>query len=86
LDAGATTKNKRKKKHMMLAEMTGNVHIGLAFAGASIGDGIATVGVLLALARNPGMSGRILLWFFVGIGLIEAWAIIGWLVVSHTGL
>ena len=71
---------------MMLAEMTGNVHIGLAFAGASIGDGIATVGVLIALARNPGMAGKLLLWFFVGIGLIEAWAIIGWLVVSKSGL
>jgi F0F1-type ATP synthase membrane subunit c/vacuolar-type H+-ATPase subunit K len=66
---------------MMLAETTGNVHIGLAFAGASIGDGIATVGILLAMARNPGMTGKLLLWFFVGIGLIEAWAIIGWLVV-----
>jgi len=81
-----TSKSNRKKKYMMLAEMTGNVHIGLAFAGASIGDGIATVGVLIALARNPGMSGRLLTWFFVGIGLIEAWAVIGWLVVPHTGL
>jgi F-type H+-transporting ATPase subunit c len=70
----------------MLAEMTGNVHIGLAFAGASIGDGIATVGILLALARNPGMSGRLLTWFIVGIGLIEAWAIIAWIVVSKSGL
>ncbi|HTR42150.1 MAG TPA: ATP synthase F0 subunit C [Pseudomonadales bacterium] len=66
---------------MMLAETVGNVQVGLAFAGASIGDGIATVGILIALARNPGMSGRLLTWFFVGVALAEAWAVIGWLVV-----
>ena len=66
---------------MMLAEMTGNVHIGLAFAGASIGDGIITAGLLAAIARNPGMSGRLLTWFFVGVALAEAWAVIAWLVV-----
>lgn len=71
---------------MMLAEMTGNVHIGLSFAGAAIADGIATAGGLIALARNPGMSGRILTFMFVGIALAEAWAVIGWLVVSKTGL
>jgi F0F1-type ATP synthase membrane subunit c/vacuolar-type H+-ATPase subunit K len=68
---------------MMLAELSGNIHIGLSFAGASIGDGIITAGLLVAMARNPGMSGRLLTWFFVGVALAEAWAVIAWLVVRH---
>jgi F-type H+-transporting ATPase subunit c len=83
--AGATT-NQQKRKHMMLAEMTGNVHIGLALGGAAIGIGIATAGGLIAMSRNPGMFGRILTFMFVGIALAEGWAVIAWLVVRKTGL
>ena len=71
---------------MMLAEMTGNVHIGLALGGAAIGIGIATAGGLIAMSRNPGMFGRILTFMFVGIALAEGWAVIAWLVVRKTGL
>ena len=65
---------------MMLAETTGNIHIGLAFGGAAIG--IATAGGVTAMARNPGMFGKILTFMFVGIALAEGWAVIAWLVVK----
>jgi F0F1-type ATP synthase membrane subunit c/vacuolar-type H+-ATPase subunit K len=82
----ATTKTKQNKV-MMLADtiapvIQGNVHIGLAFGGAAIGIGIATAGGVTAMARNPGMFGKILTFMFVGIALAEGWAVIAWLVVK----
>ena len=71
---------------MMLAEMTGNIHIGLAFAGAAIAIGLSTAGGLMAMSRNPGMFGRILIFMFIGMALAEGWAVIAWFVVPHTGL
>jgi F0F1-type ATP synthase membrane subunit c/vacuolar-type H+-ATPase subunit K len=67
---------------MMLAEEIGNIHIGLAFGGAAIGIGIATAGGVMAMARNPGMFGKILTFMFVGMALAEGWAVIAWLVVG----
>jgi F-type H+-transporting ATPase subunit c len=67
---------------MMLAEMTGNVHIGLAFGGAAIGLGIATAGGVVAMSRNPGMFGRILMIMLLGMALAEGWAVIAWIVVK----
>ncbi len=68
---------------MMLADtVSGNVHIGLAFGGAAIGIGIATAGGVTAMARNPGMFGKILTFMFVGMALAEGWAVIAWLVVK----
>ncbi|MDE3066450.1 MAG: ATPase [Verrucomicrobiota bacterium] len=67
---------------MMLAEMTGNIHIGLAFAGAAIAIGLATAGGLIAMSRNPGMFGRILIFMFIGMALAEGWAVIAWFVVK----
>ena len=61
----------------------GNVHIGLAFGGAAIGIGIATAGGVMAMARNPGMFGKILTFMFVGMALAEGWAVIAWLVVGN---
>jgi F0F1-type ATP synthase membrane subunit c/vacuolar-type H+-ATPase subunit K len=55
--------------------------IGLAFGGAAIGIGIATAGGVTAMARNPGMFGKILTFMFVGMALAEGWAVIAWLVV-----
>src|ERR1700677_1303010 len=71
-----------ERKVMMLAETVGNVHIGLAFGGAAIGIGIATAGGVTAMARNPGMFGKILTFMFVGMALAEGWAVIAWLVVK----
>lgn len=82
-DAGATTEtNEKEEKYMMLAELTGNVHIGLAFFGATIAIGLATAGGLIAMSRNPAMFGRILIFMFVGMALAEGWAVIAWFVVK----
>ena len=58
------------------------IKTGVAMAGASIGIGCATAGALIAMSRNPGMMGRILLWMFVGMALAEGWAVIAWFVVK----
>ena len=55
--------------------------VGLAFGGAAIGIGIATAGGVMAMARNPGMFGKILTFMFVGMALAEGWAVIALLVV-----
>jgi F-type H+-transporting ATPase subunit c len=60
----------------------GLVKTGIAMAGASIGIGCATAGALVAMSRNPGMTGRILLWMFIGMALAEGWAVIAWFVVK----
>ena len=44
---------------MMLAELTGNIHIGLAFGGAAIGIGVAAAGGVMAIGRNPGAFGKV---------------------------
>ena len=80
-DAGATTKTNEKEKPMMLAETVGNIHIGLAFGGASIGLGVATAGGVVAMSRNPAMFGRILMIMLLGMALAEGWAVIAWIVV-----
>lgn len=71
---------------MMLAEMTdtlhGNIHVGLAFGGAALGIGIATAGGLIAMSRNPGMFGKILVFMFIGMALAEAWAIFAWFLIK----
>jgi F0F1-type ATP synthase membrane subunit c/vacuolar-type H+-ATPase subunit K len=71
---------------MMLAEITdtlhGNIHVGLAFGGAALGIGIATAAGLLAMSRNPGMFGKILVFMFIGIAMAEAWAIFAWFLIK----
>ena len=49
--------------------------------GAGIGIGIATSGLLQAIARQPESSGKLIPWFFTGMALAESTAIYG-LVVS----
>ena len=50
--------------------------------GLCAGIGIATAGGVTAMARNPGMFGKILTFMFVGMALAEGWAVIAWLVVK----
>jgi len=59
---------------MMLAEAYGNLHIGLAFGGAAIG-------IVIAMSRNPGLSGKILTFMFIGMALAEGMAILAWIVI-----
>ena len=49
--------------------------------GAGIGIGIATSGLIQAIARQPEASGKITPLFFVGVALAESTAIYG-LVIS----
>ena len=49
--------------------------------GAGIGIGIATSGLVQAIARQPEASGKITPLFFVGVALAESTAIYG-LVIS----
>ncbi|MDR0496419.1 MAG: ATP synthase F0 subunit C [Treponema sp.] len=49
--------------------------------GAGIGIGIATSGLIQAIARQPEASGKFMPMFFVGAALAEATAIYG-LVIS----
>ena len=53
---------KQISKHMispMLAELTGNLHIGLAAVGSAIGVGIIGMKAAEATGRNPGAAGEI---------------------------
>jgi F-type H+-transporting ATPase subunit c len=71
---------------MMFAEMTGNVHIGLAFGGAAVGIGLATAGGVQAMSRNPGLFGRILMVMLLGMALAEGMAILAWIIIPKAGL
>jgi F-type H+-transporting ATPase subunit c len=49
--------------------------------GAGVGIGIATSGLLQAIARQPESTGKLIPWFFTGMALAESTAIYG-LVIS----
>ena len=44
----------------MLAEMSGNLHVGVAAFGAAIGVGLIGMKASEAVGRNPGASSKIL--------------------------
>ena len=44
----------------LLAEMGGNIHVGLAGAGAGIGVGLVGAKAAEAVGRNPGAQGEIM--------------------------
>jgi F-type H+-transporting ATPase subunit c len=76
------TETNEKETHMMLAELTGNVHIGLAFGGAAIGIGIAAAGGVIAIGRNPGTFGKVFTTMLIGMALAEGLAILAWIVIK----
>lgn len=55
--------------------------MGLGAIGPGIGIGIAAMGALQAMARNPEMEGTVVTYMFIGIAFSEALAIFA-LVVS----
>jgi F-type H+-transporting ATPase subunit c len=65
----------------MLAEISGNIHIGLAFCGAAIGIGVAAAGGVMAIGRNPGAFGKVFMTMLLGMALAEGLAILAWLLV-----
>ena len=70
---------------MMLAEIYGNLHIGLASAGAAIGIGIAALGAEQAIGRNPGVFGKVFTVMLIGMALAEGLAILAYFLVGHAG-
>jgi F-type H+-transporting ATPase subunit c len=66
--------NKKGKQNMlmpMLAEMTGNIHIGLAALGAAIGVGFIGAKASEAVGRNPGAATKILVQSILAIAFAE---------------
>ena len=56
----------------MLAEIGGNIHVGLAALGAAIGVGFIGRGAAEAVGRNPGASQKILVQAILAIVFAEA--------------
>jgi len=57
---------------MIIAEITGNIHVGLGCLGAAIGVGLVGMKAAEAVGRNPGASGKILVQAILGMALAEA--------------
>jgi F-type H+-transporting ATPase subunit c len=56
----------------MLAEMTGDVHVGLAALGAALGVGFIGMKASEAVGRNPGAATKILVQSILAIAFAEA--------------
>ena len=55
----------------LLAEMTGNIHVGLAALGAAIGVGFIGAKASEAVGRNPGAATKILVQSILAIAFAE---------------
>jgi F-type H+-transporting ATPase subunit c len=55
-----------------LAEVTGNIHAGLALLGAAIGIGLVGAKFVEAVGRNPGAQNKVLIWAIFSIALVES--------------
>ena len=67
---GQAIKHERQT-YMMLATLTGNLHIGLAAIGSALGVGIIGMKAAEAVGRNPGASGKILTQAIISSALAE---------------
>ena len=56
----------------MLAEMSGNLHVGLAALGAALGVGFIGMKASEAVGRNPGAATKILVQAILAIAFAEA--------------
>jgi F-type H+-transporting ATPase subunit c len=56
----------------LLAELTGNLHVGLAAFGAALGVGMIGMAAASAVGRNPGAATPILVQAILAIALAEA--------------
>ncbi len=55
----------------MLAQMTGNIHIGAACLGAALGVGLIGMKASEAVGRNPGASTKILVQAILSTAFAE---------------
>jgi F-type H+-transporting ATPase subunit c len=84
-----TQKHRQKKqpqterKHMMLADLSGNLPLGLVGLGATLGVGIAAAKASEAIGRNPGAFGKVFTTALIGMALAEGLAILAFFVVSR---
>jgi F-type H+-transporting ATPase subunit c len=56
----------------MLAELNGNMHVGLAALGAALGVGLIGMKASDAVGRNPGAATKILVQSILAIAFAEA--------------
>ncbi len=56
----------------LLAEMSGNMHVGLAALGAALGVGFIGMKASEAVGRNPGAATKILVQSILAIAFAEA--------------
>jgi F-type H+-transporting ATPase subunit c len=60
----------------MGAYIGAGIMLGGGAIGAGIGDGLVTSQLVAGLARQPEARGLLTTWMFIGVGLIEAYAVI----------
>ena len=60
-----------------LAQLGAGIAIGFGAIGAGVGIGVATKGLLEAIARQPEIAGKAVGFFLLGAALSEACAIYG---------
>ena len=73
---GSRRERKQERQRMMniplLAELGGNLHVGLAALGAALGVGLIGMKASEAVGRNPGASTKILVQSILAIAFAEA--------------
>jgi F-type H+-transporting ATPase subunit c len=55
----------------ILAEMTGNIHVGIACLGAALGVGVIGMKASEAVGRNPGAATKILIQSILSTAFAE---------------
>jgi F-type H+-transporting ATPase subunit c len=68
---------------MMLAELSGNLPVGLVGMAAALGVGIAAAKAAEAIGRNPGAFGKVFTVALIGMALAEGLAILIYFVVAR---
>jgi F-type H+-transporting ATPase subunit c len=71
---GGRRAKKKGNTYMMplLAEMSGNIHVGLAALGAALGVGFIGMKASEAVGRNPGAATKVLVQSILAIAFAEA--------------
>ena len=73
MDIGTAKPTKEENMILpLLAEMSGNIHVGLAAMGCGIGVGLTGLGAASAVGRNPGAATPILVQAILAIAFTEA--------------
>lgn len=68
---------------MMLAELTGNLPLGLVGLGAALGVGMTAAKASEAIGRNPGAFGKVFTVALLGMAFAEGLAILAFFVVNR---